>query len=214
MSERGKYIPIDGVEFAGKTTQINMLKKYFAEQDREVRFIREPGETAVGVELRKLLFFPPEPLSDEVALHLFTADRLHTWQTVIEPALESGIPVIGDRSWRSTAGYQGARGNISVDHIIDVTSKSLPAEYVSPELAIVLTVPGAERKRRQAITALQDGSLDDFESRDDEYFEKVSQIYEDVLIKELGAIGIDGAQSPELVHQEIIRHVEQVLPQF
>lgn len=218
MSERGKYIVMEGGEFAGKTTQLDKLKGYIASRGLNDSFLytREPGGTPVGEDIRKILFFPngeyfPDgELPDAVALQLFTANRAYNWRTQIEPALQSGVNVLSDRNWFSTLSYQGARGAVSEQEIIETTAYSLPHDYMHPDLAIVLTIPTAERIERQRRTGLQDGALDAFESRNVEFHDRATEIYHKTVAK-MGAVGIDGAQSADDIHAQIIEHLEHVL---
>lgn len=218
MSERGKYIVMEGGEFAGKTTQLDRLKGYIAARGLTDTFLytREPGGTPVGEDIRKILFFPNRDyfaegeLPDAVALQLFTANRVYNWRTQIEPALESGINVLSDRNWFSTLSYQGARGIVSEAEIIKTTAYSLPREYMHPDLAFVLTIPTTERIERQRRTGLQDGALDAFESQDGAFHDRATEIYHKTVAK-MGAVGIDGARSADEIHTHIIDHLERVL---
>jgi dTMP kinase len=219
MSERGKYIVVEGGEFAGKTTQLDKLKDYIAQSGLEDSFLytREPGGTPAGEDLRKVLFFPNEKyfpegeLPDRVALQIFTANRVFNWRTQIEPALMSGINVLSDRNWFSTLSYQGARGEVTEEEIIETTTYSLPEGYMHPDLAYILTVPTAERVARQARTALQDGTeMDAFEQRDTAFHDSATEIYRRTVTK-MGAVGIDGARSIDNIHAEMVMHLNETL---
>lgn len=218
MSERGKYIVVEGGEFAGKTTQLEKLKQHIARTGLEETFLytREPGGTPVGEDIRKILFFPnPEhfangELPDAVALQLFTANRVYNWRTQIEPALQRGINVLSDRNWFSTLSYQGARGHVTEEEIIETTAYSLPDEYMHPDLAYVLTIPTEERIARQKRTALQDGTLDAFEARDGAFHDAATEIYHQTIAK-MGAVGINGARPEEEIHREMVAHLDALL---
>lgn len=214
MSERGKYIVVEGGEFAGKTTQLERLKTKIGHLGLSSQFLytREPGGTPAGEAIRKILFFPnpsqfPDgELPDDVALQLFTANRVYNWRNQIEPALQAGIHVLSDRNWFSTLSYQGARGSVSEEEIIQTTRYSLPDAYMNPDLAYVLTIPREERIARQQRTALQDGALDAFEARDTTFHDAAAEIYKRT-IKTMGAIGIDGARDSDVIHAEMVGHL-------
>lgn len=218
MSERGKYIVMEGGEFAGKTTQLDTMKRYIAQAGLENSFLytREPGGTPVGEDIRKILFFPNTEhfpageLPDAVALQLFTANRAYNWRTQIEPALKNGINVLSDRNWFSTLSYQGARGHVTEEEIIETTAYALPPEYMYPDLAYVLTIPTEERIRRQKKTALQDGTLDAFEARDTAFHDAATEIYHRTITT-MGAVGINGAQPAEDIHREMVGHLDALL---
>lgn len=179
-------------------------------------FTREPGGTPVGEDIRKILFFPNRDhfpdgeLPDTVALQLFTANRAYNWRMQIKPALDAGIHVLSDRNWFSTLSYQGARGNVSEEEIIETTAHSLPPEYMYPDLAYVLTIPTEERVKRQAATALQDGAVDAFEALDAGFHDKASEIYHRTIQK-LGATGIDGARPVDVIHAEMVELLHRTL---
>lgn len=217
MSERGKYIVFEGGEFSGKSTQLDMTKSDISRSGFDDAFLytREPGGTPVGEDIRKILFFPnpayfpDKELPDAVALQLFTANRLYNWHNQILPALEEGINVISDRNWFSTLAYQGARGLISEEEIIETTVRSLPKAYTVPDLALVLEIPREERIRRQGLTALQDGeSVDAFEAQDNTFHDKTAEIYRHITLT-MGAVAIDGARPKNIVHSDIVTHIEQ-----
>ena len=218
MTERGKYIVVEGGEFAGKTTQLELLKRHIARKGLEQQFVytREPGGTPVGEDIRKILFFPntehfpAKELPDAVALQLFTANRIYNWRTQIEPALEAGRHVLSDRNWFSTLSYQGARGYVSEQEIIETTRFALPDGYVYPDLAFVLTIPREERIQRQGRTALQDGAVDAFEAQDAAFHDAAADIYLRTITK-MGAVGIDGTKHADAIHTEMVAHLERTI---
>lgn len=218
MSERGKYIVVEGGEFSGKTTQLDKLKAHIAARGLTDSFLytREPGGTPVGEDIRKILFFPNRSyfeageLPDAVALQLFTANRVYNWRTQIKPALDAGINVLSDRNWFSTLSYQGARGQVSEAEIVETTAFSLPPEYMYPDLAYVLTIPTAERIKRQKRTGLQDGAVDAFEALDTSFHDEATRIYQRTVQK-MGAVGVDGARSADIVHEEMVERLETTL---
>jgi dTMP kinase len=206
MAERGEFIFFEGADFAGKTAQVNMLKEAWKNRD-DVIFLREPGGSLYGEEVRKLLFFPPEVISPMVELMLFTSIRRHNVETIIEPALAEGKTVVSDRTWYSSLGYQGGGGEISLEEITDITAKFLPEWYMYSQKGIVLTVPTEERLRRKASRDFQDGKIDAFEKQDEEYFERVNDIYNNYIIGKLGARGISGVGDRLEIHQDILEAI-------
>lgn len=218
MSERGKLFVVEGGEFSGKTTQLDRLKAHIASVGLGDKFLytREPGGTPVGEDIRQILFFPNKErfpageLPDAVALQLFTINRAYNWRKQIKPALDAGINVLSDRNWFSTLSYQGARGEVSEEEIIETTSYSLPPEYMYPDLAYVMTIPSQVRIERQSRTALQDGDVDAFEALDNAFHDKAAAIYKRTIQK-MGATGIDGTRPVEVIHEEMVEHLHQIL---
>jgi len=102
-----KFITLDGIDGAGKTTQLNVIRDWFAAQALPVLFTREPGGTPLGEALRALLLSP----ATQVSLHtetllMFAARRQHL-DDVILPALARGVSVVSDRFTDATFAYQG-----------------------------------------------------------------------------------------------------------
>ena len=95
MNLKPKFITLEGVDGAGKSTHINFIKKYLTDKNLKYIFTREPGGTVLGEKLREIL------LHDEIkpeteSLLMFAARNEHV-QEIIKPNLEQGINVISDR---------------------------------------------------------------------------------------------------------------------
>ena len=106
----GKFIVFEGVEGAGKTTQIQQTATWLQTccgKDRSVIVTREPGGTSLGSQIRQLLLEPTSVVSDRTELLLYGADRAQHVESVIKPQLELGNIVLCDRFTDSTIAYQG-----------------------------------------------------------------------------------------------------------
>jgi dTMP kinase len=113
-AERGRFLVLEGIDGCGKTTQLEALRGWLAGSGvmppgADLVVTREPGGTALGAELRRLLLHPPaESLPASLTeLLLYAADRAQHVQQRIQPALEAGQWVLCDRYVGSTAAYQG-----------------------------------------------------------------------------------------------------------
>ena len=109
---RGRLISFEGLDGAGKTTQMDLLGQWLGAQHIPYVRTREPGGTPLGVEIRQLLLTRPElaitPLAEAF---LFQADRAQHFAQVVLPALAEGKLVITDRCFDASIAYQGyARG--------------------------------------------------------------------------------------------------------
>ena len=100
-------ITFEGIDGAGKSTQINELADALSARDIETVILREPGGTAVAEQIRHLLLESSHEISPIGELLLFSASRAELVQGVIMPALASGKTVILDRFFDSTTAYQG-----------------------------------------------------------------------------------------------------------
>lgn len=109
MSQSGRFITVEGIDGAGKSSHIEWLREYLSDLGHSVIVTREPGGTPLGESLRTLLL--NEPMSPETEMMLMFAARAEHLATVIRPALSRGAWVISDRFSDATYAYQvGGRG--------------------------------------------------------------------------------------------------------
>ena len=113
------FITLDGIDGAGKTTQLAVIREWFAAQGRPVLFTREPGGTPLGEALRRLLLNPKTQAGLRAETLLMFAARAQHIESVILPALESGVSVVSDRFTRRIA-FQSP---IIVQQIIDFVGR-------------------------------------------------------------------------------------------
>lgn len=117
----GLFITFEGVDGAGKTTQVNQLAQYWREAGYEVIVTREPGGTALGKHIRSLLLYGVD--DDNSAINartealLFAADRAQHVAQVIKPALQRGAIVISDRYIDSSVAYQAGGRELTSQEI-------------------------------------------------------------------------------------------------
>lgn len=199
MGARGKLITLEGIDGTGKSTQAGRLASWLQERGQRVRLLREPGGTALGEELRRLLKAGAvhAPVAE---LLLFCAARAELVQQEIRPALEAGEWVVLDRFVHSTLAYQGALGAVDLGQIEAIAA--LSAQGVTPDLALWLDLPVELAYER--IGGLE---RDAFERRGEGYLEEVRRIY--ARLAALGALDpIDGSAAPDEVWEEIQGLVE------
>lgn len=132
--KRGTLISVDGLDGAGKTTQVGVLADALRARGHEVRETREPTTGPFGRRIRDAARGGPRPTPQQ-ELALFFADRRQHVARVIAPALARGEVVVTDRYYPSTVAYQGARG-IPWDRILALSE----AEFPVPELGLLLEI--------------------------------------------------------------------------
>lgn len=154
MTDRGRYIALEGFDGSGKSTQAALLAA-----ERDAVLTREPGGTPLGEALREVLLHaaPGEAPSARTEALLFCADRAQHIATVVAPALEAGRDVVTDRSYGSTLAYQGYGRGLPLDELRDLieyacrrpahASDVLP-EVILPDVVVLLDVPLADSDRR------------------------------------------------------------------
>ncbi len=194
----GLFLSLDGVDGAGKSTQVERLIAWFKQQGRVVISPRDPGSTALGEALREILLHRKEiPLSMTAEMLLYMASRAQLVREIIHPALAAGQVVIADRYLLANVVYQGCAGGENVEHIWQVGN--IATGGLLPQLTIILDVPVEVALGRLS------GGLDRLESRGQEYMQRVR----DGFLQQAQRLGdaalvVDASQTPEEIHAAII----------
>lgn len=169
---RGKFITLEGIDGAGKSTQHGWLVEYLRQQGRVVVATREPGGTPLGEALRELLLHHPMHLETE-ALLMFAARREHL-DKVIQPALERGEWVVSDRFTDASFAYQGGGRGLALSRL--KTLETWVQGAMQPDLTLLFDAPvEVAQQRRQA----SGNAPDRFEQEQTAFFERVRQAYLD-----------------------------------
>ncbi|MCL1839410.1 dTMP kinase [Candidatus Saccharibacteria bacterium] len=200
----GQYIVIEGQDATGKSTQVELLAKYFRKQGREVVTIHEPdGNLPSASALRRLIKTKSYRLQPKTNILLFTAARLELWKKLAEPCLKRDGIVISARNWYSTLAYQGYGQKLSLKLIKITTQRYLPKHYLRPDHVVILTLEDDTRKARQSARALN-VATDTFESKPDDFQERVTRSYLRIA-RDLQIPTLDASPSPAEVHKQIIK---------
>lgn len=169
----GKFISIEGIEGAGKSTQLSFIRDFLETRGKRVVVSREPGGTELGEQIRKLLLAPREDgMSEDAELLLMFAARAEHIHQVIKPALERGDWVLCDRFVDATFAYQGGGRGIDrkrIETISDWTLKGLETD-----LTLLFDLPVAVGQSR-VIKRQQE--KDRFEQEKAAFFEKIRDCY-------------------------------------
>ncbi len=204
MPEAGHLLAFEGIEGAGKSTQIHLAAADLRQRGIAVVETREPGGTALGAEVRRIVMHlpetPPTPLTE---LLLYLADRAQHVAEVITPALARGQLVLTDRFSASTIAYQGyARGqDIELVRRLDAIAR----QGLTPHLTVLLDCPVADGLRRAR------GS-DRFHSEDQVFHERVRAAFLEFARQEPDGYCVIDATRPEAqVQREVMAAVRQCL---
>jgi dTMP kinase len=169
---RGKFITLEGVDGAGKSTHLDGLAASLRQRGKSVTVTREPGGTALGEKLREILLAQPMHPDTETLL-MFAARREHLAQVIV-PALAEGRWVICDRFTDATYAYQGGGRGMAPDRIAAL-ERWVHGE-LQPDLTLVFDVPAAVARQRLAASQ---SHPDRFEREDADFFERVRRAYLD-----------------------------------
>jgi dTMP kinase len=191
------FIVFDGVDGAGKSTQLEMSVQWLADRGHDVVTCQDPGSTELGEQIRKVLLGKHEiPISMRAEMMLFTTARTQLIEQIVKPALENNQTVVLDRYIFSTVVYQGHAGDLNPDELW--TINMLATGGLMPDITFILDVPVDVAMARLG------NSLDRVESRGTEYFERVRKGF--LTESERWPIGvevIDATRSPETIQLEI-----------
>ena len=207
----GCFITFEGTEGSGKSTQLKLLGERLQTLGRPFRFLREPGGTPIGEEIRHTLQHSHEnaAMTPEAELLLVNASRAQLAREVIRPALAAGEIVVCDRFYDSTTAYQGYGRQLDlkwVQRIIDFAVGD-----TRPNLTLFLHVPLAvSEQRRQSRTSAPE--RDRMEEAGRAFFERVEKGYMAIAAAEPNRIKtVDATKPIEVVSEEIWKHIAAML---
>lgn len=166
---RGKFITLEGVDGAGKSTFVPWIEQRLRAKASRVVVTREPGGTPIGEELRELLLHRPVSPETE-ALLMFAARREHV-VAAIEPALAAGTWVLCDRFTDATFAYQGAGRGVDESRLTDL--EQWIQGDLRPDLTILFDLPAEVARSRSASSRVPDR----FESEQLTFFVRVREGY-------------------------------------
>lgn len=199
---RGKFITLEGIDGAGKSTHVGTIVDFLRGKGRDVVVTREPGGTPLGENLRALLLSETMNIDTE-ALLMFAARREHIAQ-VIAPALAAGRWVVSDRFTDSTYAYQGAGGGLPKDRIAALDRWVCGG--LLPDLTLIFDVPV-----ELAFGRLFKDQADRFESENRGYFERVRAGYLERAAAEPGRVRlVDGRKPLPEVKKEVENTVSSI----
>jgi len=199
------FISFEGIDFCGKSTQVELLKKYLVKQNKKVEVIREPGGTEISEQVRKILLDKKNnQMFIETEIFLFSASRAQLVSQKIRPYLNEGIYVISDRFSDSTTAYQGFGRGISLEAVKHINSLAI-GETI-PDLTFYIDIPveiAEQRKKNKSKS-----ELDRIEVSDCNFFKRVREGYLMLAHTEKRFRIIDGTLPVDEIHKKIVEHLE------
>ncbi len=209
MSGAGRFITIEGIEGAGKSTCMQVAAERIRARGLGLLETREPGGTPLGEALRELLLgHRHEGMADDTELLLMFAARAEHLRRRIEPALAAGDWVLCDRFTDATYAYQGAGRGIPESRI--ATLEQWVQGDLRPHLTLLMDLPvaqGLERAGRRS-------APDRFERQTLDFFERVRQGYLAIAAREPQRVKVvDASRDLERVAADIRRLVDDFIDQ-
>jgi len=172
VTGRGRFITVEGIEGAGKSTHIPAIRRFLEARGHRVLMTREPGGTSLGEHIRELLLEPREEgMEADTELLLMFAARAEHVGRVIRPALAAGCWVLCDRFTDATFAYQGGGRGIAAARI-EALEDWVQGD-LRPDLTLVFDVTPATGMRRIGPR----GHQDRIEREDVDFFERIRGVY-------------------------------------
>lgn len=209
--ERGRLITFEGIEGAGKTTQLGLLAGLLGRRGITALNTREPGGTALGERLRDLLLDPasdPIPLAE---LMILQAARAQLVRRVIAPALADGRWVLADRFADSSLAYQGAARGLGIEVVEQLNA--LACGEVVPDRTVVLDLDldlALGRARHRPSTTASNRR---FEDEALVFHAAVALAFRELARREPSRVVlVDASGTAEDVHRRVCAALQDLLP--
>ncbi|MCF7530383.1 dTMP kinase [Neisseria lisongii] len=168
---KAQFITLDGIDGAGKSTNLAVIRNWFEERKLPVLFTREPGGTTIGEALRALLLDPATKVSLHTETLLMFAARRQHLEEVVLPALEQGVHVVSDRFTDATFAYQGGGRGLDFKQIEIL--ENWVQQDLRPDLTLLMDVPLEVSMARISQTREKDR----FEQEQADFFTRVRAAY-------------------------------------
>ncbi|MAJ60352.1 MAG: dTMP kinase [bacterium TMED88] len=196
---QGSLVALEGIDGAGKGTQVDLLVTALRSEGLSVVATREPTDGPHGRQIRARSV-AGEVLSPNEQLEAFMLDRAEHVRDLIRPALDEGSVVVTDRYYLSNVAYQGAAG-LDPAEILENNA----ARFPEPDLAILIDLSAEEALRRVDARGEQRNRVFERES----FLTRTREIYCSLQLPYLHSVS--GETDPQTVHVEIMARVRTLL---
>ena len=203
----GLFITFEGGDGSGKTTQASLLVERLAAAGYDVLHTREPGGTAVGLEIRELVLHHHGDIVPRAEALLYAADRAHHVASVVRPALSAGTIVVQDRYLDSSVAYQGVGRELDAAEIRELSLWA--TENLLPDLTVLLDIDETDARGRLDAANKRFDRLEaeagEFHARVRTAFLALAEVERDRFLV------VDGAASAQSLADRIGAHVVELL---
>ena len=190
------FVTFEGLDGAGKSTQVELAREYLEAARREVVVTREPGGTPLGEQVRTLLLDASEDMSPWAEATLFAAARAELVERVIRPALERGADVVCDRFVDSSLAYQGIARGLGVDPVLELNLHATGG-LLPDRTFLLLAEPSALDARASGEPDRIEREGGDFRARVDLAYRELAERFPRRIVV------VDAAGSPEEIGERI-----------
>jgi len=201
------FITFEGLDFCGKSTQVQLLEKYLIKKGIKVIVVREPGGTEISEKIRDILLDKKNnEMRNKTELLLFSASRSQLVDQTILPSIQNGYYVISDRFHDSSIAYQAFGRGLDFDFVYKL--QSFVISQAIPRLTFFIDIPVEEVVRR--MSNVKKIELDRIESSKTDFYEKVRQGYFYLAEKDKRFIIINGLLQIDEIHRDIVNKLENI----
>ncbi|MBD3290630.1 dTMP kinase [candidate division KSB1 bacterium] len=204
----GLFVTFEGIDFCGKSVQLELLTQKIVNLGKSHLIIREPGGTIISEKIRDVLLEKSTEKMDPISeIFLYSAARAQLTRHKIIPGLQSGNIVICDRFFDSTTAYQGYGRGIDLDFVKQINR--MATQNILPDITFLLDITIDEMEKRKQESKVIPDRMED-ESR--VFFEKVRQGYLTIGSENPERfVIIDGSRKIPEIETEIWKHVYKYL---
>jgi dTMP kinase len=211
MTNSGKFITFEGIDGAGKSTQIDRLSAHLRAAGKQIVVTREPGGTPVGEALRSVVLHQAMGVETE-ALVMFAARKEHV-DTVIAPALSRGDWVLCDRFTDATLAYQGGGRGVPMARLRALADWC--HRGIWPDCTFLFDLPPHVAAQRRGVRQQNDvapaATGDRFEQEQVAFFERVRTAYLQLAATEPGRFHmVDAQKDPESIWKLLEKYVSNI----
>ncbi|QOJ29189.1 MAG: dTMP kinase [Ignavibacteriales bacterium] len=200
------FITFEGIDFSGKSTQIQLLKEHLTAKGRDVLVIREPGGGEIEEKIRTILLDKKNlEMTSETEILLFSASRAQLVRKTILPSLERGTIVISDRFHDSTTAYQGYGRQLPLEMVKKISEFAI--QEAVPDITFFIDIPVAEARKRKLAHGQE--SLDRIENMNDDFYSRVRNGYLEIAKSESRFRVVNGCEKKDEVHAMIVNELQK-----
>ena len=204
MTNRGFFVTFEGGDGCGKSTQLELVKKYLEEKGFKTLTTREPGSVGLGQKLREVLLHYDGDVAPRAEAFLFLADRAQHIAKIVKPAIDNGVIVLCDRHTDSSVAYQGYGRGEDIEQI-NMLNK-LATQGIKPDLTLLFDVSTEVAQTRVG------SEKDRMESAGIEFHKKVRQGYLEIAKKEPQRIKVvDSNLTIEKVFEQVKKILDELI---